>query len=156
MEYKILNLVIIQMIRIIKNIFSVNKNRCKYFFIILIFLSCDLILYTNVDEYEKANNSNLYASDTKNLYASISRSDVKLYGNTACFFCLRLKKELNREGIPYIFYNVSESENRNEEMKRKFIKAFPDANVVHFPMVEVKGKILMRPSLKEIRSYLLY
>ena len=90
MEYKILNLVIIQMIRIIKNIFSVNKNRCKYFFIILIFLSCDLILYTNVDEYEQANNSNLYASDTKNLYASISRSDVKLYGNTACFFCLRL------------------------------------------------------------------
>lgn len=137
--------------------FPVKIKRVKYLLLTIVFLSCDLIVYTNVDEYDRAQNGNtLYASDSENQYSSISRNDVVLYGNDVCFFCLKLKKDLNKEGIPYVFYNVSENEYKNDEMKRKFRKAYPDSNVVHFPMVEVKGRILLRPSLNEIRSYLLY
>ena len=97
---------------------------------------------TKKKETTKKKDSTKYSAD----------NSLILYGSEGCGFCISLKKELDDAGISYKFFDVTTNESYSEEMFNKINEAFPGSNYANFPVVDINGKILIRPELDEVKK----
>lgn len=80
------------------------------------------------------------------LQAEEKPADIILYGNEKCGYCRETRRWLESEGIPYTYRDVELYGTYQEEMYRKL----SGAGTARFPVLDVKGQILIRPSGDDI------
>merc|ERR1719253_739113 len=74
-----------------------------------------------------------------------------IYGRSACGLCTQLMSELDREGIEYTFKSVS-CRDTTQEMWPKIRASGLNTGSVGLPVVDVYGKMAIRPSLDAIKN----
>lgn len=79
---------------------------------------------------------------------------VYVYGSRYCGYCVRLVEDLKREGIAYDFFDVRDDQAHRQEMWAKIRKDQPLLRTVNFPVVDAGGKVMIRPSLIEVKQNL--
>jgi len=89
-----------------------------------------------------------FNSSTPSLMAGEKTSDIILYGNEKCGYCRETRNYLETNSIPYIYRDVELYGTYQEEMYRKI----SGAGTARFPVVDIKGQILIRPSIEDIQK----
>ncbi len=84
---------------------------------------------------------------TENL---LDMEPVTMYSTTWCGYCRRLKRQFDDAGIAYQEIDVDEPEHRH--LGDRIIEASGGYRIV--PTVEVAGRLLVNPSLKEVEAAL--
>jgi glutaredoxin len=80
--------------------------------------------------------------------------EVVIYGSDSCSICVRLREELDQSGIDYVFKDVNvDQAARNEALRKMADQAWYDG-VFRTPVLEVRGELLERPTLEEVREAL--
>ncbi len=82
-----------------------------------------------------------------------NKNDVIIYGLKRNYHTKRFIKKLKRKKIPYVFYDVNHSPEMWKQMWEKLKKAYPETDGAYLPIVDVNGKVLMRPKLKAFMKY---
>ncbi len=83
------------------------------------------------------------------LYAADSISPVIVYGNEKCGYCKDTLKWLEDQKIEFIYKDVELYGTNQEEMFAKLEKS-GFIRTAHFPVLDVKGQILMKPKFDDI------
>jgi glutaredoxin len=79
--------------------------------------------------------------------------DIIVYGSETCPHCLVLLRKMEEEGIPHQFKEVDNSDVNFREMYEK-IKKINYQGYVNYPVVDVKGLVLVAPEFEQIRELL--
>ncbi|HPJ34344.1 MAG TPA: glutaredoxin family protein [Spirochaetota bacterium] len=77
-------------------------------------------------------------------------ADIILYGNEKCGYCRETRRWLDENSIPYIYRNVELYGTYQEEMYKKL----SGAGTARFPVLDIKGQMLIRPSADDIKKAL--
>ena len=75
---------------------------------------------------------------------------VTMYSTTWCGYCRRLKRQFDETGIAYEEIDVDDPEHRH--LGDRIIEATGGYRIV--PTIDVGGKLLVNPSLKEVEAAL--
>lgn len=86
----------------------------------------------------------------EHLLAEEATPAVILYGNEKCSYCLETRRWLEENRIPYIYRDVELYGTYQEEMFRKL----SGAGTARFPVLDIKGQMLVRPSIGDIKKAL--
>ena len=83
------------------------------------------------------------------------RADAQMivYGSPDCIHCIHFINELDSAGLKYDFRAVTSDTAMFNEMMRK-IRTADIKGYISYPVVDIKGKILVRPSLNDLMKYL--
>lgn len=81
------------------------------------------------------------------LRAEEKTADIILYGNEKCGYCRETRRWLESNSITYIYRDVELYGTYQDEMYRKL----SGAGTARFPVLDVKGQMLIRPSGEDIR-----
>jgi hypothetical protein len=76
-----------------------------------------------------------------------------VYGSPDCIHCMHFISELDSAGLTYDFRAVTEDTAMFNEMMRK-IRSAEIKGYISYPVVDIHGKILVRPSMKELMESL--
>ncbi len=63
-----------------------------------------------------------------------------------------MRKSLEKDKINYTFYDVNSNSAKNSEMWKKVRKLNPKATSTKFPVMDVNGKIMIRPEYKQVKA----
>lgn len=88
-----------------------------------------------------------------NAYPADTVPDIIVYGNEKCGYCKETMQWLNRENIDFVYRDVELYGTNQEEMFAKLEKA-GFTTTAYFPVLDVKGQILMRPKFDDIKKAL--
>ncbi|HON78177.1 MAG TPA: glutaredoxin domain-containing protein [Spirochaetota bacterium] len=80
-----------------------------------------------------------------------SGGTVMVYGTDRCGYCTALQRNLRRENVPYTFFDVRQNQSKRREMWTKIRSSHPGLSRVGYPVVDVNGKVLIRPSVDEVK-----
>jgi glutaredoxin len=83
-----------------------------------------------------------------------STYDVIVYGVDGCGYTVRTLKSLDDEKIPYDYRDVDILEYKLEMWDKIRETAWWDSGVVWLPVIDIKGTVLERPSIDDIKSLL--
>jgi glutaredoxin len=100
------------------------------------FITCFLLLFADS------------GSITQVLHAEEIHADIILYGNEKCGYCRETRRWLDSNNIPYIYRDVELYGTFQEEMYRKL----SGAGTARFPVLDIKGQMLVRPSVEDIQK----
>ena len=84
----------------------------------------------------------------------VNNAQMIVYGSPDCSHCIHFIQELDSAGIIYDFKAVTEDTAMFREMMRK-IQSAEIKGFIAYPVVDVKGNILVRPSISEVSKYLI-
>jgi mycoredoxin len=73
---------------------------------------------------------------------------VTMYSTTWCGYCRRLKRQMEEAGIPHHVIDVDKQEGYDE----RIIAATGGYRVV--PTLEVRGRLLVNPTIREVEAAL--
>lgn len=76
--------------------------------------------------------------------------NVIIYGNEKCEYCKEIISQLTEQKISFIYLDVEKYGTYQEEMFKKLIGAGFTTTAI-FPVVDVKGQILMKPKFDDIK-----
>ncbi len=91
-----------------------------------------------------------YSVMNSSLQAQEKPADIILYGNEKCGYCRETRDWLKSANIPYTYRDVELYGTYQEEMYRKL----SGAGTARFPVLDIKGQILVRPSVDDIQKAL--
>ena len=112
--------------------------------LIFITLSVGMLLFNNCSGNHK------HSIDTKDHPAD---AQMIVYGSPDCIHCIHFINELDSVGIKYDFRAVTSDTAMFNEMMRK-IRTADIKGYISYPVVDIHGKILVRPSVEELEKYL--
>ncbi len=78
---------------------------------------------------------------------------IIIYGSKTCPHCVDFLKKMEDRHIPFIFKDVDEDKSNFDEMYQK-IKAIKYAGYINYPVLDVDGKILVRPEFEDLLAML--
>lgn len=93
---------------------------------------------------------NLDASRGKSLK---QKSVITVYGSKTCHHCTVFETWLDEQKLKYTFYDVNTDKEARMEMLNK-VKGAKIKGRILYPVVDIDGKILIRPETKMIESLL--
>ena len=79
--------------------------------------------------------------------------EIIVYGNEKCGYCKETIAWLKEQNIPFIYRDVEQYGTFQEEMFNKIIRAGL-SKTAYFPVLDIKGQIIMRPKFEEIKKAL--
>jgi glutaredoxin len=79
--------------------------------------------------------------------------EIILYGNEKCGYCQETITWLQEQNIPFIYRDVEQYGTYQEEMFNKMLRAGL-SKTAYFPVLDIKGQIIMRPKFNEIKKAL--
>lgn len=88
-----------------------------------------------------------------NLYSAETRPDIIVYGNEKCGYCKETITWLENQKINFIYRDVELYGTNQEEMFLK-LKQAGFTTTAYFPVLDVKGQILMKPDFEDIKKAL--
>lgn len=80
------------------------------------------------------------------------RPKILIYGSNGCGFCNAMRKSLNKDKIHFTFYDVNSNNAKNSEMWKKVRTLNPKAASTKFPVMDINGKIMIRPTYKQVKA----
>ncbi len=81
-----------------------------------------------------------------NITPSVQKT-IAVYGSESCDHCIDFRKQLDSAMLKYTFYDVEADERYFNEMMRK-IQSANYRGYIGFPVVDVEGKIYVRPDFR--------
>ncbi|HMV78336.1 MAG TPA: glutaredoxin domain-containing protein [Leptospiraceae bacterium] len=75
-----------------------------------------------------------------------------MYRTNECGFCNAMRKSLNKDRIHFTFYNVNSNNAKISEMREKVRTVNPKAASTKFPVMNINGKIMIRPTYKQVKA----
>jgi arsenate reductase-like glutaredoxin family protein len=88
-----------------------------------------------------------------NSYTAGNVTDIIVYGNEKCGYCKETMNWLEIQKIPFVYRDVVTYGTNQEEMFSKLEKA-GFTSTAYFPVLDVKGQILMKPEFDDITKAL--
>jgi len=79
--------------------------------------------------------------------------EIIVYGNEKCGYCKETIGWLQKQNIPFIYRDVEQYGTYQEEMFNKMLRAGL-TKTAYFPVLDIKGQIIMRPKFEEITKAL--
>ena len=79
------------------------------------------------------------------------QKNIIVYGSESCDHCIEFRKKLDKEGLKYTFKDVEANERLFEEMMTK-IRTVNYHGYIGFPVIDVEGKIFVRPDFRRFKS----
>ena len=79
---------------------------------------------------------------------------VIVYGRDSCGITTVTKSELDNEEIPYAYKDIDITENTIEMWNKVRATSWYQGGGVGLPVVDVRGTVMERPSIEEIKSAL--
>ena len=79
---------------------------------------------------------------------------VLIYGSSSCGRCTSMKTSLEREDIPYSFFDINRDSDRKAELWRHINREHPGTHRVSIPVVVVGEEVLINPTFEEVRQKL--
>ncbi|MBD3863987.1 MAG: glutaredoxin 3 [Olleya marilimosa] len=80
-------------------------------------------------------NDSLVLKDKQNKKAII------VYGSDTCHYCIDTKSYLEKNNIPYTFFDIDKNEKALQQMLNKLNKAKIDVTNLNIPVIEKNGEI---------------
>jgi glutaredoxin len=77
-------------------------------------------------------------------------SGITIYGSAGCGYCQAMMRDLDGESIPYVFRDVIADTGASGEMNSKVRSAGLATNFL-FPVMDIRGRIVMRPSFEDVK-----
>lgn len=74
---------------------------------------------------------------------------IVVYGRDTCGWTQKLKKELHQQGIPFE-YKIVDQPSVGNELHPRMRQGGLNISYYNLPVVDVNGRIFMRPSLEKI------
>ncbi|MCB1189882.1 MAG: hypothetical protein H7A23_18420 [Leptospiraceae bacterium] len=96
--------------------------------------------------YQNNYNYNNYSNQNQYNYP------IQVYGRETCGLTKYFISQLQANGTNYVFYDVDNDYNRNNEMFNKVYAKYPDINTFKFPVVDVQGNILLSPNFNDFKN----
>ncbi len=81
----------------------------------------------------------------------VPRSYVALYGTATCGVCARYRQDLGKMGIPYMDYDLN-NPGTQDQLYPRMRKAGLSTESFSLPVIDVNGKILIRPELETVEK----
>lgn len=78
--------------------------------------------------------------------------DIIVYGSATCGFTQSMRGALDEHGFDYVFYDVNQNPEKSQEMFEKVRAAYPNTSQIGFPVVDVNGVVLIRPTIEEVEA----
>jgi hypothetical protein len=78
-----------------------------------------------------------------------SKSYIVVYGRDACGLTREFKSGLSRSGVSYVFKNIDE-QSVQDELYPRMRNAGLDTSSFGLPVIDVNGRILIRPELQNV------
>lgn len=108
-------------------------------------------LNTRVTQNNSYNQNNYY--NNQNRYnQNQNNNTIQVYGRENCGLTQYFLKQLQANGANYAFYDVDKDYSRNNEMFSKVYRKYPDIGTFKFPVVDVRGNILLSPNFNQFKS----
>ena len=79
---------------------------------------------------------------------------VQFYGSPDCGHCKYFSANMQKESIPFVFYNVRASQENNKIMWQLVHSVDPKANSVRFPVLKLNEKVLVSPDYADFKKEL--
>jgi len=90
---------------------------------------------------------------TVNLYSADPTPDIIIYGNEKCGYCKETIKWLESQSFKFVYRDVELYGTNQEEMFGK-LKRAGFTTTAYFPVIDVRGQILMKPKFEDIKRAL--
>ncbi len=94
-----------------------------------------------------------YSCDNAKKVDHEQKSSIIVYGSGHCNHCKRFKAWLDEKGLKYTFHDVTLDQDAKKEMMRKVKKSNAGKRVL-YPVVDLDGRILIRPAHKTVEALL--
>ena len=75
---------------------------------------------------------------------------ITIYGSAGCGYCQAMMRDLDGESIPYVFKDVIADTRASAEMNSRVRSAGLATNFL-FPVMDIRGRIVMRPSFDDVK-----
>lgn len=85
-----------------------------------------------------------------NAQSDAGSQDIIIYGNEKCGYCKEIMRQLEEEKIQFTYLDVEKYGTNQEEMFKKLTRAGFTTTAI-FPVIDVKGQILMKPKFDDIK-----
>lgn len=103
------------------------------------------------DAYEKSGTPAKVSPDGEKA-AGGAEAVILVYGRPGCGFCRGMMSRLDRAKMKYTFYDVDRDKDRHREMWKKIWSVKPDTRRVGFPVMDINGKVFIRPSFEAVQK----
>ncbi len=81
--------------------------------------------------------------------------EIFVYGLTGCGLCEDFENQLDKEKIPYTFYDINTNNEKRAEMMTKLDSAGIPSDSIHWPVVDVMvdsiSHMFIQPKLEDIK-----
>ena len=87
------------------------------------------------------------------LYAT-EEVDIVVYGYHNCIDCQLFIDDLNRNGIDYTYYDLQNNASYKKDRVVDILRLHYQKDTFTFPIMEISGTILSRPTLHDVKERL--
>lgn len=79
---------------------------------------------------------------------------ILFYGSSSCGHCQYFSQNMQKEKIPFQFFDVRKDKSKNTEMWDKVYQVEKNPTSISFPVMDIDGKILVSPSYEDFKKAL--
>jgi glutaredoxin len=77
---------------------------------------------------------------------------ILVYGRKGCGFTQIMRQNLDKNKYHYTYYDVDKNKAKSSEMWGKIHRGCPSCSSTRLPVLDLNGKILIRPSFEEVKK----
>jgi glutaredoxin len=77
---------------------------------------------------------------------------ILVYGTSSCGYTQAMKEKLHNNRYQYTYYDVDKNKAKLSEMWNKIHRGCPSCSGAKLPVMDINGKIFMRPSFEEVKK----
>ncbi len=77
---------------------------------------------------------------------------ILVYGRKSCGFTQTMRQNLDKNKYHYTYYDVEKNKAKLSEMWDKVHRGCPSCSSTRLPVMDLNGKILIRPSFEEVKK----
>ncbi|MBA4391596.1 MAG: hypothetical protein C0399_11780 [Syntrophus sp. (in: bacteria)] len=76
---------------------------------------------------------------------------ILVYGKKGCGYTQTMRQKLDNNKYRYTYYDVDKNKAKSSEMWGKIHRGCPSCSSTKLPVMDLNGKILVRPSFEEVK-----
>ena len=77
---------------------------------------------------------------------------ILVYGKKSCGFTQTMRQNLDKNKYHYTYYDMDKNKAKISEMWDKIHRGCPSCSSTRLPVMDLNGKILIRPSFEEVKK----
>lgn len=110
-----------------------------------------ILLVTSIAFIAVVCNSKKDSIDTSNNTVPEAQKELIIYGSENCDHCLEFRQKIDSMKIDYVFKDAEANENYYNELAAKINRANLQGYIA-FPVIEIDGRLMVRPEFDNFLS----